>query len=142
MFTWCLYVRKNPARPHCHCYHRTKRKTETKINSYNDSDSDKESRPLLGEKYSVAPSETSSTVVITPKLSWWQRGKQLVPFLRLFTPLVVFWAIFFQQNSTWVVQGRDMNCYIGKLHVPPGQYLEPYWGLHVEKLNPSIRTPL
>ena len=48
------------------------------------------------------------------------RWRELVPFLGVFAPLVVFWAIFYQQNSTWVQQGDQMDCYLGSLHVPPG----------------------
>ena len=114
MFTWWLYVRKKPARPHCHCCQRPKREAEKK--SVSDAqDSDSERSPLLGERATSSPE-----VSLSPKLSWKERTKQLVPFLGLFAPLVVFWAIFYQQSSTWVVQGRHMNCYIGKLHVPPG----------------------
>ena len=112
LFSFCLFVRKKPARPHCHCCRR--RETNTAHN--NSTQSETETTPLLGEK-SIA----KSPVVVTPKLSWLERSRQLLPFLGLFTPLVVFWAIFYQQSSTWVLQGRDMNCYIGRLHVPPGQ---------------------
>ena len=50
------------------------------------------------------------------------RLKELLPFLGVFGPLVVFWAIFYQQNSTWILQGAQMNCHLGKLQVPPGEY--------------------
>ena len=46
------------------------------------------------------------------------RWRELVPFLGVFAPLVVFWAIFYQQNSTWVQQGDQMDYYLGSLHVP------------------------
>ena len=87
----------------------------------------KASTPLLEEDNSIDESDKDcedSVTISTQGLSWKERTKQLLPFLGLFTPLVVFWAIFFQQSSTWVVQGRDMNCYIGRLHVPPGQYIQ------------------
>ena len=46
--------------------------------------------------------------------------RQMLHIFGVFVPLVVFWGIFYQQNSTWVLQGTQMNCYIGSLHVPPG----------------------
>ena len=115
MFTWCLYVRKKPARPHCHCYPKTRRK-EAGL----ETDDPKETDPLLRGGSPEGPAAAEPTVVVAPRLSWRARASQLLPFLGLFTPLVVFWAIFYQQSSTWVIQGRQMDCYIGKLHVPPG----------------------
>ena len=49
--------------------------------------------------------------------------KQILRIFGVFTPLVVFWGIYYQQNSTWIIQGTQMNCYIGSLHVPPGKHL-------------------
>ena len=40
---------------------------------------------------------------------------------QLFATLTVFEGIFDQQSSTWVLQARDMNLTIGKLHVAPSQ---------------------
>ncbi len=48
---------------------------------------------------------------------------ELLPFVGVFTPLIIFWAIFYQQNSTWILQGTMMNCQLGALHVPPGELL-------------------
>ncbi len=48
------------------------------------------------------------------------RAKELLPFVGVFSPLIIFWAIFYQQNSTWILQGTMMNCQLGVLHVPPG----------------------
>ena len=47
--------------------------------------------------------------------------KQLVPILKVFVPLIVFWAVFYQRSSTWIVQATQMDCYLGSLHVPPGE---------------------
>ena len=119
VFTWFLYVRKKPAQPHCHCCRTTKTptNTHTSLNTNTLDSSSKESDPLLGERRSeIDP----AVVVEAPTLTWRDRAAQLLPFLWLFAPLVVFWAIFYQQSSTWVVQGRQMDCYIGRLHVPPG----------------------
>jgi dipeptide/tripeptide permease len=46
--------------------------------------------------------------------------KTVLPILGVFLPITVFWALMFQQNSTWVAQGIDLDCYIGPLEVPPG----------------------
>ena len=46
--------------------------------------------------------------------------KQLIPIFKIFVPLTLFWAIFFQRSSTWIVQATHMDCYLGSLHVPPG----------------------
>lgn len=47
--------------------------------------------------------------------------EQLWPIMTIFLPLIIFWALFFQQNSTWIQQGLDMDCYLNKLHIPPGK---------------------
>ena len=47
--------------------------------------------------------------------------KELKGIIAVFSPLIVYWALFFQQNSVWVLQGQRMNCYFGDLHVPPGK---------------------
>ena len=47
--------------------------------------------------------------------------KQLVPILKVFMPLIVFWAVFYQRSSTSIVQAAQMDCYLGSLHVPPGE---------------------
>ncbi|XP_062507930.1 solute carrier family 15 member 1-like isoform X2 [Corticium candelabrum] len=45
--------------------------------------------------------------------------RELQGIVKVFTPLIVYWMLFYQQNSTWVLQGGRMNCYFGNLHVPP-----------------------
>ena len=70
-----------------------------------------EKKPLVNSS-NESPSHSSLLVVV----------KQLLPFLGVFGPLVMFWAVFYQQNTTWVVQGTHMDCYMGKLHIPPGQF--------------------
>ena len=72
----------------------------------------KENQPLL----------TSSKTESISLRALFSRWRELVPFLGVFAPLLVFWAIFYQQNSTWVQQGDQMDCYLGRLHVPPGVY--------------------
>ena len=49
-----------------------------------------------------------------------KRLKQLVPIIKVFTPLIIFWAVFYQRSSTWIVQATQMDCYVGSLHIPPG----------------------
>ena len=70
------------------------------------------------------PNTLSSTTMETTShaslLSRLTRFKELLPFLGVFAPLVVFWAIFYQQNSTWILQGAQMNCQLSKLQIPPG----------------------
>ena len=75
-----------------------------------------ETEPLLKDGASTKvprPQQTSLSVL--------RRWRELVPFLGVFGPLVVFWSIFYQQNSTWILQGEQMDCYLGRLHVPPGE---------------------
>ena len=126
----CIYIKKKPARPHCRCHSRTSQEETTSVDDFQN-DSEEEKRPLLGQgtartAAAAGDSSSRSPVVLTPQLSWRERAKQLIPFLGLFSPLVVYWAIFYQQNSTWIVQGRHMNCYVGRLHVPPGMQRKLY----------------
>ena len=50
-----------------------------------------------------------------------RKFKEMVPILKVFIPLIVFWAVFYQRSSTWIVQATKMDCYLGSLHVPPGK---------------------
>lgn len=90
---------------------------------------DHERKPLLDEKISSwHPDQRTEQATSTADLEkasntillWFTRLKQLLPFLGVFGPLVIFWAIFYQQNSTWILQGAQMNCHLGRLQVPPG----------------------
>ncbi|MFH4976393.1 hypothetical protein AB6A40_003102 [Gnathostoma spinigerum] len=47
--------------------------------------------------------------------------KTLVAVATLYLPLVVFWALFDQQGSTWVLQGRRMDGRIGPFTILPDQ---------------------
>lgn len=63
------------------------------------------------------------------KLNWKTNLKrdlwEIRHILRMFIPLPVFWALFFQQNSTWVFQAQSMDCDVGpigkipKFTIPP-----------------------
>ena len=50
-----------------------------------------------------------------------RKFKQMLPILKVFIPLIVFWAVFYQRSSTWIVQATKMDCYLGSLHIPPGK---------------------
>ena len=54
---------------------------------------------------------------------------------------MVFWAIFYQQNSTWVQQGDQMDCYLGSLHVPPGK-MHTHTHTNAQYLHMSPDFPL
>ena len=47
--------------------------------------------------------------------------KHFTPLLKIFVPQIIFWAAFFQRSSTFILQGAQMDCYIGSLHLPPGE---------------------
>jgi hypothetical protein len=36
-------------------------------------------------------------------------AQDLRRIMKVFLPLPIFWALYYQQNSTWVDQGSDMN---------------------------------
>uniref|UniRef100_A0AAF5RWP1 POT family protein n=1 Tax=Wuchereria bancrofti TaxID=6293 RepID=A0AAF5RWP1_WUCBA len=55
--------------------------------------------------------------------------KSLVAVSVLFGPVILFWALFDQQGSTWVLQARRMNGRIGSLMILPDQ---------MNTLNPLI----
>ena len=79
-----------------------------------------ETEPLLKDakqSHDTAAAPTAGSPVVSLRT----RLKQLVPIVGVFAPLVVFWAIYYQQNSTWVTQGAMMDCYLGRLHIPPGE---------------------
>lgn len=76
-------------------------------------------QPKNTENQPLLISKKTETVSLK---SLFLRWRELVPFLGVFAPLVVFWAIFYQQNSTWVQQGNEMDCYLGSLHIPPGKH--------------------
>ncbi|MFH4978517.1 hypothetical protein AB6A40_005226 [Gnathostoma spinigerum] len=55
--------------------------------------------------------------------------RTLVAVATLFFPLIVFWALFDQQGSTWVLQGRRMDGRVGPFTILPDQ---------MNTLNPLI----
>ena len=73
---------------------------------------------------SPVPSVATNEFEITPnyfRTSTKGKLKQLIPIFKIFVPLTLFWAIYFQRSSTWIVQATYMDCYLGSLHVPPGE---------------------
>lgn len=68
-------------------------------------------------------SESQPLLTSTPSTSFTvkQTLQQLWPIMTIFLPLIIYWALFFQQNSTWIQQGLNMDCYVSKLHIPPGR---------------------
>ena len=65
--------------------------------------------------------EETEPLIVPTQMTMKQTFLQIFPILTVFLPLIIFWAIFFQQNSTWIQQGLDMDCYLGQLHIPPGE---------------------
>lgn len=84
---------------------------------------DSESESLLGAENANGCAHVEQKPT-TPPMSRWNKLKstleQLRGIIKVFTPLIVYWMLFYQQNSTWVLQGGRMNCYFRQLHVPPG----------------------
>ena len=48
------------------------------------------------------------------------RIKEMIPILKVFFPLTIYWAISYQRSSTWILQGVMMDCRLGSVDVPPG----------------------
>ncbi|XP_065898332.1 solute carrier family 15 member 3-like isoform X2 [Dysidea avara] len=79
---------------------------------------------LIGTRYYIKKkphkrNEETEPLIVPSQMTMKQTLQQLWPILTVFLPLIIFWAIFFQQNSTWIQQGLDMDCYLGQLHIPP-----------------------
>lgn len=58
---------------------------------------------------------------------WKAAFLDLAPVLRVFAPLPLFWALLYQQSSTWVFQGSQMSLRVpgtdpsAKVDIPPGK---------------------
>ena len=76
---------------------------------------------IEGETQSLLPAEKTTTA---RQETWRTKAiaflRAVLPILGVFLPITVFWALMFQQNSTWVAQGLDLDCYLGSVEVPPG----------------------
>lgn len=61
--------------------------------------------------------------------SWWKAVKaevwEIRHILKIFIPLPIFWALFYQQNSTWVFQGQSMDCSVGPIGRIPQFQIPP-----------------
>ena len=86
-------------------------------------DSEKSMTNSLLHHISVETDDSETSTVTSNSSSAKRKLKQLVPIFKIFIPLTLFWAIFFQRSSTWIVQATYMDCYLGSLHVPPGKYV-------------------
>ena len=84
-----------------------------------DSEESMTSSPL--DHISVETNDSETSTVTSGSTRAKRRLKELVPIFKIFIPLTLFWAIFFQRSSTWIVQATYMDCYLGSLHVPPGK---------------------
>lgn len=79
---------------------------------------DQSSTSTLGTDSVVGITTVQTETSTSPAL---RKLKQMLPILKVFIPLIVFWAVFYQRSSTWIVQATKMDCYIGSLHIPPGK---------------------
>ena len=50
------------------------------------------------------------------------RVKELIPIVKVFFPLILYWALSYQRYSSFVLQGLQTNCRLGRIGVPPGMY--------------------
>ncbi|XP_065193476.1 solute carrier family 15 member 4-like [Sycon ciliatum] len=78
-----------------------------------------ETSPLLGVRGESSSEHDTGTQTAPQQRTWRETLSEIKPVLGVFVPLIVYWSLFFQQNSTWVLQGQEMNCYLGKLKIPP-----------------------
>ena len=50
------------------------------------------------------------------------RVKELIPIMKVFFPITMYWAVSYQRFSSFILQSLDTNCYLGSIEVPPGMY--------------------
>ena len=51
------------------------------------------------------------------------RVKELIPIMKVFFPLIIYWAISYQRYSSFVLQAVETDCRLGSIEVPPGMYI-------------------
>ena len=100
--------------------------TEEEAPSHPDTSTETADKQLLetADQSSTSTSGSDSVSVTTvraEKSTSLRKFKQLLPILKVFIPFIVFWAVFYQRSSTWIVQATKMDCYLGSLHIPPGK---------------------
>ena len=106
---WCTMICRRGSRRAAECCQGSREAVNSSPHSEADS--------LLGDTEKEAAASISARSHLRVFIS---KLRPLLPILGVFLPIIVFWAIMYQQNSTWVVQGLEMDCYIGTVQVPPG----------------------
>ena len=90
-----------------------------------------------GQRQSLLSStstEVSSSFGKMKRESIVARIKEMMPILKVFFPLTMYWAISYQRSSTWILQGLQMDCRLGSLDIPPG-IIRSWWGSFMELNN-------
>ena len=78
-----------------------------------------------GERQALLSStstETSGSFGKPKRESVIARVKELIPIMKVFFPITMYWAVSYQRFSSFVLQGVEMDCYLGSIEVPPGMY--------------------
>ena len=70
--------------------------------------------------------------------------KSVLSVLVVFTPLPLFWAIFFQMYSVWIAQAKSMNSNLGSFFLPPATTvtLNPIFDVFLIPLFASVLYPV
>ena len=71
---------------------------------------------------SSTSTETSGSFGKPKRESVTARVKELIPIMKVFFPITMYWAVSYQRFSSFVLQGVEMDCYLGSIEVPPGTY--------------------
>jgi dipeptide/tripeptide permease len=69
---------------------------------------------------STASTETSGSYGKPKRESVLARVKELIPIMKVFFPVTMYWAVSYQRFSSFVLQGVQMDCFLGSIEVPPG----------------------
>ena len=69
---------------------------------------------------SSTSTETSGSFGKPKRESVFARVKELIPIMKVFFPITMYWAVSYQRFSSFVLQGVEMDCYLGSIEVPPG----------------------
>ena len=67
-------------------------------------------------------SEESGSFGKPKRESVFARVKELIPIMKVFFPLTLYWAISYQRYSSFVLQGVQTDCRLGRIEIPPGMY--------------------
>ena len=66
--------------------------------------------------------ETSGSFDKPKRESVIARVNELVPIMKVFFPLTIYWAVSYQRYSSFVLQGLETDCRLGSIEIPPGMY--------------------